>query len=202
MPQNPGITGGQTGGCVCIDAAAALDGRDAIAPARLLLEGHRVIAVGTPQEVGQVPGAVPVDARGEVLLPGLVNSHAHLDLSGPGPTPYQGDFEAWLQQVLDLRFRSTPEDIEKAVQDGLSRSLAGGTAFVGDIAGSPRTPQVRTLEASSIGGVSYPEFFGLGDRQPDPLVRAALLAEHVVHAVARHLHVLPHKVHRRRRRGC
>ena len=48
---------------------------------------------------------------------------------------------------------------------GLELSLAGGTAFVGDIAGVPRRPQLEALRASSLGGTCFPEFFGLGNRQ-------------------------------------
>ena len=161
-----GISGGQSGSRVLIHAASAIDSDGEIAPAAILLEGANVVQAGAPASIGVVEDAHIVDARSEVVMPGLVNSHAHLDLSGPGPLPFEGDFEQWLEAVIHLRTRSTAEDVAQAVDRGIALSLAGGTAFVGDIAGMPHRPPIEVLRQSSLGGVSYAEFFGLGDDQP------------------------------------
>ncbi|MDG2422905.1 MAG: amidohydrolase family protein [Phycisphaerales bacterium] len=169
MLHNRGITGGQIESRVLIRAASAVDQNTEITPAAILLEGDRIIQVGSPEAVGEVSGARLVDASNEIVLPGLVNSHAHLDLSGPGPMVYGGDFEQWLEAVLEIRWSSTEADIVDAVMRGAELSLAGGTVLVGDISGMPHEPQFRTLRDTPLGGVSFQEFFGLGDFQADAI---------------------------------
>ena len=166
MSEDRGITGGQNSGPVLVHAAAAVDARGVIAPAAMVLDGGEILDLGSPQQIGPVAGGMVLDAREEVLLPGLVNAHCHLDLSGPGPVPPESSFSEWLDRVLALRGDSTPAAMAKAVEKGIELSLAGGTAFVGDIAGFPRRPQLDALRASNLGGTCFPEFFGLGDRQP------------------------------------
>ena len=157
-----GITGGQSGSRVLIQAASAVDSRGEISPAAILLEGRRIVEMGAPESIGAVEDAVLLDARSEVLMPGLVNAHSHLDLSGPGPLPYEGDFEKWLRAVIRLRISSSSEDVSRAVARGVELSLAGGTFCIGDIAGMPHEPPLEVLCDSPLHGVSYAEFFGLG----------------------------------------
>ena len=68
----------------------------------------------------------------ELILPALVNAHAHLDLSPLGPTPYGGDFTAWLREVVRRR-PSEPKRIIEAVREGLRLSRAAGVGHIGDI---------------------------------------------------------------------
>jgi imidazolonepropionase-like amidohydrolase len=49
------------------------------------VEGHRIAAV-TPGVASPAWGAVVIDARGATLMPGLVESHAHIGLAD-GPSP-------------------------------------------------------------------------------------------------------------------
>ncbi|HAL62508.1 MAG TPA: 8-oxoguanine deaminase, partial [Chloroflexi bacterium] len=43
----------------------------------ILIEGNRIVAVGPTSEVPQEADRV-IDARGKMILPGLVNTHHHL----------------------------------------------------------------------------------------------------------------------------
>jgi cytosine/adenosine deaminase-related metal-dependent hydrolase len=68
------------------------------------------------------------------ILPGIVNSHTHLDLSGlRGKCPPSADFTAWLRRVIAHRRSMTPQQIEADVRAGLAESLRHGTTLLGDI---------------------------------------------------------------------
>ena len=76
-----------------------------------------------------------VDLGNAAVLPGLVNAHTHLDLTGlRGLAPPSTDFTAWLRLVIHHRRSITPEQVQKDVQAGLAEILASGTTLVGDIA--------------------------------------------------------------------
>ncbi|MCA9306592.1 MAG: amidohydrolase family protein [Phycisphaerales bacterium] len=153
-----------------ISAAGVADATGVCAsPGALLIEcgtTMRVLAVGTPRQVASHPAAGSaerVDRPDAVLIPGLVNAHTHLDLTSVGPRVYdkRDGFSAWLSMVM--RHRATdPQDIHKAVGEGVARSLAGGVVAVGDIAGTGRFEPAEALGASRLLGVSFVEYFGNG----------------------------------------
>lgn len=150
----------------------------AACPGVLLLEGARVLAAGSPESIGRVEGVPVEELPGNLLMPGLVNAHAHLDLSGDGMWPPAGeDFRGWVGRVRALRAAMTDESRLEAVQTGIQLALAGGTSCIGDIAGHPPNASIDGLRASGLRGVSFVELFGLGDRQGIAVARMRELLE-------------------------
>jgi cytosine/adenosine deaminase-related metal-dependent hydrolase len=77
-----------------------------------------------------------VDLGNVAVLPGLVNAHTHLDLTGLcGQAPPSPDFTAWLRQVIAHRRSRTPEQVREDIWAGLADCLHFGTTLVGDISG-------------------------------------------------------------------
>ncbi|MBC01930.1 MAG: hypothetical protein CMJ34_01320 [Phycisphaerae bacterium] len=145
-----------------LHATAAADAGGVISPAAVLVEGRRVITVGPPQELGA--GEIPVTNLGEVLVcPPVVNPHTHLDLTNVGPVALDAGFEAWLAEIRRRRPADEASTIQ-AVDAGVLASLRGGVVAVGDIAGAFGLPAARRLSESCLGGVSYIELFGMGNR--------------------------------------
>lgn len=160
-----------------IDAAGV-----AASPGVALLEGDRVLAVGPPESIGQVADAYIEDWGGFLLMPGLVNAHAHLDLSGDGIWPPAGeDFRGWVGRVRALRASMDAEACREAVQQGIDLALAGGTTCIGDIAGHPPNAAIDLLRASPLRGVSFAEVFGIGAAQGPTIERMRHLLDRFEH---------------------
>src|ERR1700677_180697 len=71
------------------------------------------------------------DLGNVAILPGLVNAHTHLDLSGMrGLCPPTPDFPAWLRAVVRHRRQRTPDQIQSDVQAGLAECQRYGTTLV------------------------------------------------------------------------
>jgi cytosine/adenosine deaminase-related metal-dependent hydrolase len=147
------------------------DGRGVVGcPGAVLVEGHDVIAAGTPQAVGRPAGAAIVNEPAAVVIPALVNAHCHLDLTHIGPVAYSGDLVSWLTMVRDAR-ATGEHGLADSVRRGVALSRVGGTALVGDIAGGGSPVPIRALRGEGMGGVSFLEVFGLGSRQADGVAR-------------------------------
>ncbi|MDP7069862.1 MAG: amidohydrolase family protein [Phycisphaerales bacterium] len=143
-----------------------------VAPGVVLVESDRVAAAGTPESIGSVPDAEIVDRTGELLVPGLVNAHCHLDLSGPGPwPPAGGDYRGWVGRVRSLRAEASEAQVRRAVRRGIALSLAGGTSCIGDIAGEPPAASIEELRRSPLQGTAFVECFGIGSGQPSSIER-------------------------------
>jgi cytosine/adenosine deaminase-related metal-dependent hydrolase len=160
---------GASGGRRLIRAALAADGTGRrFAPAAILLEGPRLVAVERPARIGAVPDATMEDLGGGVILPAFVNAHCHLDLSHVEPFPWDGSFAGWIETVRRRR-AADPGAVARAVDRGIALCRTGGTAIVGDIAGSvggrPSMVPAQRLREAGLAGVSFLEVFGRGPRQ-------------------------------------
>jgi cytosine/adenosine deaminase-related metal-dependent hydrolase len=160
---------------VRLEAAAVCDWRQGFMPGALLIEVEaprklRVLAVGRPEEVARHPASAAARLERHpdgVLIPGLVNAHAHLDLTHIGPRPFEA--EKGFGGFVDLvrRERATEaQEIAASVRLGVEKSLAAGVVAVGDIAGAVRgkacTAAVEALADRGLGARSYLEFFAIG----------------------------------------
>jgi cytosine/adenosine deaminase-related metal-dependent hydrolase len=125
---------------------------------------------------------VAVDPRGRrtpdhdlgnvALLPGLVNAHTHLDLTGlRGKCPPSPDFIDWLRAVVRHRRAQTPEQVQADVRAGLAELLRFGTTLVGDIAAGGASWEA--LAGAALRAVVYYELVGLPDDRLFPGLRAA-----------------------------
>lgn len=122
---------------------------------RLRIQGERIIAI---EPAGS--GPADVDMGNAAIVPGLVNAHTHLDLSGlAGQCPPSEDFTGWLRQVIAHRRQQTPEQIEADIRFGLEQSLRFGTTLLGDIAAQGLS--WSALAAAPVRAVVFHELLGL-----------------------------------------
>jgi len=150
---------------VLIRAEAVVDGAGRWdIPGVVLVDGLKVLAAGSPQRIGTMSTARVIDLPRSVVMPGLVNAHAHLDLSHIGPVAYHDDFTHWVDRVRGAR-ATDGTSIAASVRFGAKLARMGGTAFIGDIAGARSIVPVEALREAGLPGVSFVEVFGIGGRQ-------------------------------------
>ncbi len=69
-----------------------------------------------------------------VMLPGLVNAHAHLELSYmKGLVPPREDFTDWIVDLVRVKRTWTSDEFEKSARAGRRELIRGGCTAVGDI---------------------------------------------------------------------
>jgi cytosine/adenosine deaminase-related metal-dependent hydrolase len=121
-----------------------------------------------------------IDLGNSAILPGLVNAHTHLDLSGlRGLVPPAADFTRWLRSVVSHRRTRSPEQVEADVRAGLEECLQSGTTLIGDI--SAAGCSWNLLVSSSVRAIVFHELLGL------PSDRAAAAANSARDWLDRHL---------------
>src|SRR5260370_33323520 len=93
--------------------------------------GQRIVRVDTNGQ--QHPD---LDAGNAAILPGFVNAHTHLDLTGlRGRVPPTDQFTDWLRAVIRHRRSLSIDQVLADTRAGLAEALSFGTTLVGDIAG-------------------------------------------------------------------
>jgi imidazolonepropionase-like amidohydrolase len=75
---------------VAIVGATLIDGRGGapLLDSVVVIRGDRIVAVGKRNAIAIPPGAEVIDAKGLTLLPGLIDSHFHIDGDDPLPALY------------------------------------------------------------------------------------------------------------------
>ena len=100
------------------------------------------------------------DFGNAAIIPGLVNAHTHLDLTGArGATPPGPDFVGWLRQVIAHRRTQDPSQVPADIRTGLAESLRFGTTLIGDIAAGGSSWDV--LADAPVWAVCFREVLGL-----------------------------------------
>ncbi len=124
----------------------------------LLDPGGRIAAVGAAAEVPTPPGLPTEELRDAVLLPGLINVHTHLELTGFDHQAPETDFPAWIRHIMALKAARTPADFLRAARQGLKDCWAAGVTTVGDTGDSGAV--IEALAEAGGSGIAYHEVFG------------------------------------------
>ena len=138
------------------------------------IEANRIVGVGS---ACKLPAGVSgiIDLGAVALLPGLVNPHTHLELSGYAGAIPPMDFWNWIGNMLVIRAAPGQQAREQAgARDGAWQSLRAGVTCVGDI--SRLNGSWSVLKAIPIRKVCFVELLSLADRpprNPEELCRAA-----------------------------
>jgi 5-methylthioadenosine/S-adenosylhomocysteine deaminase len=125
----------------------------------------RLQAVGPDSAVPR-PNDIPaVELEDAVILPGLINTHTHLELTGfEGRLP-EHDFASWIRRLRELKTTRTPAEYIEASRRGLAACHAAGVTTVADTGDSGAV--IRVLSEAGGSGVAYQEVFGPHPDQAD-----------------------------------
>jgi 5-methylthioadenosine/S-adenosylhomocysteine deaminase len=98
------------------------------------------------------------DFGNAVILPGLINTHTHLELTGFAGQVQERDFPAWIRRLRELKTTREPVEYVEAARRGLAACHAGGVTTIADTGDTGAALQV--LAESGGSGVAYQEVFG------------------------------------------
>lgn len=105
------------------------------------------------------PAGVPAEDFGEaLLLPGLINSHTHLELTGMAGEPPASDFAGWIRRLREAKAARSPEAFLAAARQGLADCWAAGVTTVADTGDSGAV--IQALAEAHASGIAYQEVFG------------------------------------------
>lgn len=116
-----------------------------------MIKDAKIAAVGSYRDLASVSVDERIDLGEQILLPGLINAHCHLDYTGMrGMIPSEKIFAQWLQRIKALKNVQTHKDYLTAILDGLKEVRQWGTTSIFNIGSIPEvmtnlpTPDLRT----------------------------------------------------------
>jgi cytosine/adenosine deaminase-related metal-dependent hydrolase len=146
----------------------------------VLLQGGKIVALGSWPDLRQTAVAEMHDLGECALLPGLVNAHSHLDYTDmAGLLSRRANFHEWIKDILGLKAQWDLDNYRRSWTRGAQMLLLSGTTTVADIESAPELlPAV--WETTPLRVVSFLEVTGVRSRQEPE----AILRETVAKAIA------------------
>lgn len=132
--------------------------------------GGRIAALGLDARVPVPEDAVCLEFPDASLVPGLVNTHTHLELTHLAGRNSEREFPRWIRTIRALKDATSPAAFYQAALRGVRDCWAAGVTCVADTGSSGAA--AAALHALGGRGIAYQEAFG-----PDPARAGASLAE-------------------------
>src|SRR5271170_1560493 len=139
----------------------------------VLLSENRVAAVGAWRDLAARARPPAVDLGQVILLPGLINSHCHLDYTDMSGLPPQKQFPDWIKGLLALKAAASYTDYAEAWLRGATMLARTGTTTVADVEAVPELlPEVWSSTPLRV--FSFLEMTGVKSRRkPGEILREA-----------------------------
>ncbi|NLI73618.1 MAG: amidohydrolase family protein [Euryarchaeota archaeon] len=114
----------------------------------ILIDNGRIIHVGNVRESGDIE----IDATGDVIIPGLINTHSHVSMSLLKGQIDDLTFDKFLDKSFDIDAKRTKVDILAGARQGCMEMLLTGTTTFVDLYYS-QDVIARSVEETGIRGV-------------------------------------------------
>jgi 5-methylthioadenosine/S-adenosylhomocysteine deaminase len=132
----------------------------------IAVDGPHISSVASRSElILQFPSATVIDFGESAIIPGLVNSHSHLELTAMRGflEREENDFFAWLRKLTIARMeKMTADDLYVSAAWGACEALRAGVTCVAD-ASESAVASMKALQDVGLRGIVFQESFG-----PDP----------------------------------
>lgn len=120
--------------------------------AAILIEGNKIVAAGPASEVKIPPGATVVDTSGRTMMPGLIETHAHLITLG------HGDYATWFPWIAA---HGGEQKLMQVMETAAKELLWAGVTTAVDL-GAPLKPSLMTRDRINKGEIVGPHMLMSG----------------------------------------
>ena len=127
------------------------------------VSGNRIVDVGRFDDIKTRNAGNTVDLGEQVLLPGLINAHCHLDYTClRGKIPPQKSFTDWIRAINAEKSELSPKDYLASINDGFEEAKRFGTTAIANLTAFPELisqvqPPIRTWWFAELIDIRAPE---------------------------------------------
>ena len=110
----------------------------------VVVSGNRIVDVGRFDDIKTRNAGNTLDVGEQVLLPGLINAHCHLDYTGlRDKIPPQKSFTEWIRAINAEKATLAPKDYVASINEGFAEAKRFGTTTIANLTVFPELiPQI------------------------------------------------------------
>ncbi len=131
----------------------------------VLIQQGEIVKVGFYRDLASASVEERIDLGEQILLPGLINAHCHLDYTGMrNKIPSEKNFSQWIQRIIALKNAQNHKDYLAAIEEGFKELRHWGTTSVFNIGFIPEameglpTPAMRTWWFHELIDIRFPVY--------------------------------------------
>lgn len=156
--------------------------------------GDRIAAVGPESDIIGAYADASIRRWPGILIPGLVNAHAHLQYTDFADLATAGlPFPKWIATLSARRQTFDDTQWQRSARRGIQQALATGTTCIADVVTNPAV--LAPTARSGVAGISYLEAVAADDRIWAGQRRQALLTALNTAPPGRQVGVSPHTLY-------
>jgi cytosine/adenosine deaminase-related metal-dependent hydrolase len=127
------------------------------------VSGNRIVDVGRCDDIKTRNAGNTLDLGEQVLLPGLINAHCHLDYTClRGKIPSRKSFTEWIRAINAEKATFAPKDYIASINEGFTEAKRFGTTTIANLTVFPELisqiqPPVRTCWFAELIDIRAPE---------------------------------------------
>jgi cytosine/adenosine deaminase-related metal-dependent hydrolase len=127
------------------------------------VSGNRIVDVGRFDDIKTRNAGNTLDLGEQILLPGLINAHCHLDYTClRGKIPPQKSFTDWIRTINTEKATLAPKDYIASINEGFAEATRFGTTTIANLTVFPELipqiqPPVRTCWFAELIDIRAPE---------------------------------------------
>jgi aminodeoxyfutalosine deaminase len=127
------------------------------------VSGNRIVDVGKFNEIKTRNAGNTVDLDEQILLPGLINAHCHLDYTClRGKISPQKSFTDWIRAINAKKSELAPNEYIASINDGFEEAKRFGTTAIANLTAFPELilrvqPPIRTWWFAELIDIRAPE---------------------------------------------
>lgn len=129
-----------------------------------------LVTIGPDAAVPRPDNAAIEHYRDAVLLPGLINTHTHLELTGFAGQVEEDQFLSWIRRLMVLKASRTDEEFFDAASRGIRQMWSTGVTTVCDTGSTGAV--IAALDELGASGIAHHEVFGAHPEQCEPARKA------------------------------
>ena len=128
-----------------------------------LSRGNRIVDVGRVDDIKTRNAGNTVDLGEQVLLPGLINAHCHLDYTClRGRIPPLKSFTDWIRSINAAKSELSPKEYLASINQGFEEAKRFGTTAIANLTAFPELisqvqPPIRTWWFAELIDIRAPE---------------------------------------------
>lgn len=131
----------------------------------VVVENDQIVEV---RPVSSLPDSEVRNLGDAILIPGLVNTHAHLEYSFLRGYDEKTPLFPWIRHLVTLKAQVPQDHWLPSAMMGAAELLASGVTFVADNSDTGVTAEA--IARSGLRGRVYQEFFGIGEEASDEAI--------------------------------
>jgi aminodeoxyfutalosine deaminase len=107
------------------------------------VDNDKITEVGAFADLVRKQGGKALDLGEQILLPGLINAHCHLDYTAlRGKIPSPSSFAGWIRAINAEKSTLTEQDYIASIEAGFAEALRFGTTTIANLTAFPKLASV------------------------------------------------------------